>query len=458
MNFTVKIEKKNKRLYLVEVLIAIELLMSFSFLGYLHAEPISITTAYIPVLLAGALGGMPEAVVLGAVFGLASMWKASASYVMPFDQLFSPFLSGSPAESLILSVGARILFGLAIGLLYAAARRLPHSGFWICIVSFAGRFVHSFFVYGIMGLFFPEAGYHVWDALSSFMSLNNVAANLFSVVVVYFFWRLEKSTGWRDYWEKVERGRKISLEEHYNKQFIFALALTSVCLSIAVAVYFVHRMEYALEQSDIRLSDVDYSNLIHLQIQFVIGIISMLALVIFFLIVNRRYTSFVSYEAKIDAVTGLLTRKNFFDACEKVLEDSKAGRKQSSCFIMIDVDYFKQINDRYGHPEGDTVLQKVAQELRTAFEDSGVTGRIGGDEFAVLLTEPVSWEWLEEKLQFFFERIQAIKTKEHGVSCSAGAFCTAGEASMEVLYQEADKLLYRAKQKGRNRYELQIND
>ena len=62
MNFTVKIEKKNKRLYLVEVLIAIELLMSFSFLGYLHAEPISITTAYIPVLLAGALGGMPEAV------------------------------------------------------------------------------------------------------------------------------------------------------------------------------------------------------------------------------------------------------------------------------------------------------------------------------------------------------------------------------------------------------------
>ena len=71
--------------YLLAVLIAVELLMSFSFLGYIHIEPISITSAYVPVLLAGALLGPAEAAAVGAVFGLASMWKAAAGYVMAAD-------------------------------------------------------------------------------------------------------------------------------------------------------------------------------------------------------------------------------------------------------------------------------------------------------------------------------------------------------------------------------------
>ena len=96
--------------YVFAVLITLELLMSFSFLGYFHVEPISITTAYLPVLLAGALLGPLESAAVGLCFGLASMWKASASYVMPADQLFSPLLSGNPMGSLLLSTGSRVLF------------------------------------------------------------------------------------------------------------------------------------------------------------------------------------------------------------------------------------------------------------------------------------------------------------------------------------------------------------
>lgn len=119
------------RWYVLGVLVAIELLMSFSFLGYIHVEPISVTFAYIPVLLAGALLGPLEATLVGTVFGLASMWKASAYYVMDFDQLFSPFLSGRPLESFLLSVGARTLFGLVVGMLYLAGRKSRFSGFWV---------------------------------------------------------------------------------------------------------------------------------------------------------------------------------------------------------------------------------------------------------------------------------------------------------------------------------------
>lgn len=84
--------------YLFIALVAVELLMFFTFLGYLHVQPISITFAYIPPILAGCLLGPVQATVLGAVFGLASLFKASSSYVMPMDQLFSPFRSGAPYQ------------------------------------------------------------------------------------------------------------------------------------------------------------------------------------------------------------------------------------------------------------------------------------------------------------------------------------------------------------------------
>ena len=77
------------------ILIAIELLMSFSFLGYFHVEPISITFAYIPVLLAGCLLGPGASAALGCVFGLASMWKASAPYVAAGDRIFLPYSAGN---------------------------------------------------------------------------------------------------------------------------------------------------------------------------------------------------------------------------------------------------------------------------------------------------------------------------------------------------------------------------
>ena len=119
--------------YLFIALVAVELLMSFTFLGYLHVQPISITFAYIPPILAGCLLGPVQATVLGAVFGLASLFKASSAYVMPMDQLFSPFRSGAPMASLILSVGTRTLFALLIGLALLWCRKRRHPRPWMIL-------------------------------------------------------------------------------------------------------------------------------------------------------------------------------------------------------------------------------------------------------------------------------------------------------------------------------------
>ena len=142
--------------YLFWGLIAIELFVSFSFLGYVHIEPISLTFVYIPVLAAGCILGAKEGAAIGAVFGLASMWKASAFYVAAGDAVFSPAMSGKPVESLILSVGTRALFGFLAGLLYQAAKKGKHPLAGVVAVSSLGRTLHTVLVYSCMGLFFPE--------------------------------------------------------------------------------------------------------------------------------------------------------------------------------------------------------------------------------------------------------------------------------------------------------------
>ena len=114
-------------IYIMLILAALEILMSFTFLGYFHIPPISITFAYIPVVMAAYLLGPAGAAVIGAVFGLASVYKATASYVQPTDQIFSPFLSGRPLASFLLAVGARVLFGFLIGLIFRAAKKKPAS-------------------------------------------------------------------------------------------------------------------------------------------------------------------------------------------------------------------------------------------------------------------------------------------------------------------------------------------
>src|SRR5699024_11134571 len=139
--------------------------------------------------------------------------------------------------------------------------------------------------------------------------------------------------------------------------------------SVAVTFYFVHRIDYVLEEKGIVLDGVDYSNLLHLQIQFLIGILSMMALVTIFLIFNRRYATYMNYEAKMDALTGAMTRKSFFQACGRALENMSVQQSYGGYFIMADLDWLKDINDCYGHPEGDRVLKEVSRNLKEIFRE-----------------------------------------------------------------------------------------
>ena len=192
--------------------------------------------------------------------------------------------------------------------------------------------------------------------------------------------------------------------------------------------------------------------MLHLQVQFLFGIVSLMILVTLFLILNRRYTSYMALEGKLDSLTGVMTRRAFFPACSARLQAWKPQDGPCGYFVMVDLDHFKDINDAHGHPEGDRALKEVAQRLREIFGRDCLIGRMGGDEFALLVCEDLSPAEMEVALRRFLERVRKTSWDGHPLTCSIGALRAPEPRAPEELYLEADRLLYAAKEQGRNRY------
>ena len=232
--------------YAFWILIAVELLMSFTFLGYIHMPPLSVTIAYIPVIIAGALFGPVESAITGFVFGLSSMYKASAAYVMDADMVFSPFLSGFPAGSLLLSIGSRTLFGLLIGLAFMLASKSRHKRLWRIVVSVFATKLYEFWVYLAMGIFFPEAGY---DYTYTFkINAGEIAIAVFCTVIIELLYALYHS----DMLQNTKRCIDQSVHNPYTSKntslFFLAFELATLCMAVFATIYFSQRATYMLGQ------------------------------------------------------------------------------------------------------------------------------------------------------------------------------------------------------------------
>jgi diguanylate cyclase len=154
--------------------------------------------------------------------------------------------------------------------------------------------------------------------------------------------------------------------------------------------------------------------------------------------------------ANTDFMTGLINRRAFFDHGQ-VLSNYCERKQLPLSVAMIDADHFKQINDRYGHALGDAVLQHLATLLKNSLRKSDVCGRMGGEEFAILLPDtPLSEAIaLAEK---FCQSYAATPTISGGQlvtnTVSIGVAC--GGYNIDRLLHCADQALYRAKSSGRN--------
>ncbi|MGJ4944456.1 diguanylate cyclase [Bradyrhizobium sp. HKCCYLS1011] len=175
---------------------------------------------------------------------------------------------------------------------------------------------------------------------------------------------------------------------------------------------------------------------------------------IIFMLVNERVVSAHKRAASIDPLTSLLNRRGFADACARLIErEAREGRPVT--VLIFDIDHFKSINDRFGHPAGDEVLKLFATVVVNNLRITDLSGRIGGEEFAALL--PCT---LEEGV-VAAERVREAFAAS-GIVCDEGPVDTTvstgvagGPAGteLEVLLAAADTALYKAKRTGRNRVE-----
>lgn len=159
--------------------------------------------------------------------------------------------------------------------------------------------------------------------------------------------------------------------------------------------------------------------------------------------------------ATYDDLTGLLNRRVFLQSFNAHLK--LAARKNLNISLMlIDIDHFKTINDSYGHSVGDQVLSSIGKLLRNNSRQSDVIGRVGGEEFAILLPATNLNEaktYAEKCLKLIaHDTIDLQKTKlNYHVSIGLADYETG--MSLSQLYKAADKALYQAKNNGRNRIE-----
>ena len=176
------------------------------------------------------------------------------------------------------------------------------------------------------------------------------------------------------------------------------------------------------------------------------------AFVVVGLLVARIQTSLKREQdlSRIDALTGLLSRRAFHEQSEVALRLCHRHRRPLT-LVYIDLDNFKQINDTLGHKTGDSVLISTAQKFRTALRSSDLVGRLGGDEFAVLLPETHA-----EEAQNILNKVRKTLLDNPlpgipHVTASMGAVTYAvAPAELSVSLQAADALMYEVKKTGKN--------
>lgn len=159
-----------------------------------------------------------------------------------------------------------------------------------------------------------------------------------------------------------------------------------------------------------------------------------------------------------DSLTGIHNRRFFFDAGETFFANAKRDNITLTS-AMIDVDYFKKVNDTYGHDVGDAVLTRIAKLLRSHCRQSDIVARIGGEEFAILA---VNMD--EDSVLPFFNKIrtsieaEVIEHTGRSVSVTASFGISRGRyPNLDRMLKTADDMLYKAKLNGRNRVEIAIS-
>ena len=213
----------------------------------------------------------------------------------------------------------------------------------------------------------------------------------------------------------------------------------------------------------------EYNNingyLVYNQIFIFIFILIFISLIIINTIKTNKKQEYLIEKYKQDSITDGLTKlynRKYFDTLFDDITNISSQNAWLSAFIMIDIDFFKQFNDTYGHDDGDTALKKVSKALNSTFQgEYEYTFRLGGEEFGVLIFD-TNLQSLQAKLDILQVNIKNL-TIPHSASATNFLTISMGvviinnesyKSSIKELYKLADEKLYHSKENGRNQYTI----
>ena len=444
-------EKKRKGIlyyYGWAALIAMEIMLAFSAWGYIRLDYVSITFVPLVVLATAYLLGPWEGTVAGVIFAFTGMWKATVvtSELAYGDVLFSPFRSGKPMQSVILCFVPRIVLGLVAGLLYAKVKKTTkRKPLLIALATAAAQLLHLLLVFGLMQALFPESGVTWWSPICRWHTIGVDIELIASVAAIVLVGYLCESAWVKSTVIKIKEGIQAN---KYTKVVYWqwgALALIAAC-GLSVSLDLKNGINDIVMRYDIVPGETSIDVLWSLVMQFIVAQIALFVLIGIMQSLIYYYYASAEVRSRMDLMTGAFNRAMLIQTITHDLKNLKKGQKV--LFIMMDVDYFKQINDTYGHDFGDRVLISLVRILQRNFAGDALVGRMGGDEFAIYcrhadierrlgnIMEQVTREF--DQMVVPGDRIGVLNFS-YGVSW--------GEAGMEFeeLYKKADKDLYEHK-------------
>ncbi len=212
-----------------------------------------------------------------------------------------------------------------------------------------------------------------------------------------------------------------------------------------------HRAQYQLTMKNVEYGDISFTRGKRFSEKELTFIESVMDVIIFPLRNAIKYRDALA-TAMIDPLTGMNNRGAMSITLTREIERARRHDDQNVSIIMIDVDHFKMINDRYGHLSGDDILRQIAHLIQQSIRGSDACFRYGGEEFLICVSNSnlALARTVAERVRLLISEQARLPDRAKPVTASFGIAHYNGESDWPELVARADKALYAAKQKGRN--------